>query len=181
MSRASNQLPEVVQKEKEKYQYPTDEEGRRIITKMTPKAWDILLLHLSDPQLTQTQIAEKLDSNQVYISRVMNSPCFLKEMTGIRRQRIHDRLNRAVESGVDRMERILDDEESADAVAVAAFKAVTSAAGFCSMGGGGNSGNQVNVNVNAESLGVTPEMIAEANARRKAKIFDGEYREVKDE
>lgn len=184
MSRATNQLANKVEEEKSKhptkYSTPTDENGRRIITKMTDKAWDILMLVVANGNMTQAEIAEAVESHQVYVSRVINSPCFQEELKTIKRQRIHDKLNDVMMDGADRMQSILNDEESADANAIAAFKAVAGAAGIGGGNGGGN-GTNVNVSVGAESLGVTPEMIAEANERKRKKVFEGEFTEVKDE
>lgn len=176
MSRATNEAGEVIQTEKKKKELPVDENGKRIVTKMTALAWDILLEHMADMKLTQAQIAEKVGSHPVYVSRVMSSPCFKQEKTQILRQRIHDRMNTTLEKGADRMDRIFDSEDSSDAVAVEAFKAVAKVAG---LDGGGQqqapaAGNGVTVN-----LGVTPEMIAEANARRRERIFEGQATEVK--
>lgn len=177
MSRASNKLPEV--RKTEVAEVEDEVKSRRVIQKMTPKAWDILFLHVTDNKLTQTEIAERVDSQQPYVNRVMNSPCFLKELNNIRRERIHDRLNGAMFDGIDRMERIFNDDESSDANAIAAFKAVSDASGMSGKGApGGGDGGGGSQTVN---LGVTVEMIQEANKRRHAKLFDGNTGEVVDD
>lgn len=177
MSRATNQAPATIGNEEPKDNLPRDENGRRIVSQMTDKCWEILLLNMSEPKLTQAQIAERIGTHQVYVCRVMNSPCYIKEKRGMYQQRIHDRLNSVMMDGADRMERIFTNEESSDAIAVDAFKAVAKAAGVGETGGNGGKGQSGDTNLTI-SLGVTAEMIAEANARRKKRLFDGEIEDV---
>lgn len=163
------------------YSYPMHN-GRRIITKMTELAWKLLEAKLLNPDFNYIQLAAEVGSSEQYVARVVNSPCFDEEFKAIKRMRIHDKLNNVLMTGIDRMDKILGSEQSSDVVAVQAFKAVASASGLSEGKGAGITINNNNSSISPQKdLGVTPEMLAEANARRKGRLFEGKVEDVTDE
>lgn len=162
------------------YAYPMHN-GRRVITKMTELAWRLLEAKLLNPDFNYLQLAAEVGSSEQYVARVVNSPCFDEEFKAIKRMRIHDKLNNVLMTGIDRMDKILGSEQSSDVVAVQAFKAVASASGLTEGKGTGITINNNNAQTAPKDLGVTPEMLAEANARRKGRLFEGKVEDVTDE
>lgn len=175
MSRATNQISDKLAEEateNEDYKYK--------IKQMTNTAWDILELEMCNPGIRQIEIAEKLGISRPYISRVVNSPCYQLEMRRMRNQRIFAKLHDAGEAGVDRLKRIVEDEDSADSDAIEASKVTLEALGFRGSQKGGVNVFLPGSGEGGEGLGVTADMVNEARQRREEKVINGKAVEVKD-
>lgn len=134
---------------------------------------DYLLYH---PKMTLTQIGKKLNRSVSWMSLVIGSDLFQEELKkrrqtidGGHRDRLQSRLLVAGDKALDRLEKVLDNDDTSDSVAVTASKNVFTALGFMNTNGGGNG---VNVEVNAENAqvnmspaGVTREMLNKAKDR----------------
>lgn len=163
MSRASNQAGEAT---------AVEEKKDLSIKKMSDLAWMVLEIKCTNPKLTQVEIAEAAGCTTPYVCRIVNSKCFQDEMSKIRQARIMKKLEEAGEAGVDRLQRIVESDDSANRDAIDATELMMKGIGIISQGGNGSG---VNVQIGAvtpEGLGVTSDMVREAAARRREKVIN---------
>lgn len=147
------------------------------LKKLNHKHRAIMDMLIYSPHLTLTEIAKRIDGTVSWVSLVVNCDLFQEELRrqrgkldSFQRDRLISRLHDSGHKAIDRLDKVLEDHESSDSVAITAAKNVLSGLGFI----GGNGGGGVNVNINnaptvqtaISELGVTREMIEKAKDRR---------------
>ena len=156
-------------------------QGKKVIKKMTELAWCFLELKLQNNRRPLKNIAEELDCSVQHLVTITNSPCYQEELSKYRTLRIQNAIERTTMNGLDRVDDMFQNSETEDKNVLRAVELLLEASGFTG-GGSSGGGGSVNVNVNTpiSQLGVTQDMIKEAQERRM-RTFDGNCEEVKDE
>lgn len=183
MSRATALLADELAEEAMAEQEKEGQENPYAIKKMTNKAWLIFEVQMSNPGITGQDIAKHTGCTAAFVSRVINSPCYEKEVRRMRNKRILDKLEDVVMSSLKRMDDIVQDEGSDDSDAIEVAKVALTAMGMYGNNAGKNPAIQVNVGAGTpegHGLGVTAEMVTEARERRKEKIIEGDFVDVED-
>lgn len=146
------------------------------LKKLNHKHMYIMDCLLYSPDMNMTQIAKKLNTRVSWVSLVVGCDLFQEELRkrrteldSFKRDKLASRMLDVGDKALDRLETILDDEESSDSVATTAAKNVLTGLGF--MNTNGNNSPGVNIQVNADNaqvsaLGVTREMLDKVKNRR---------------
>lgn len=144
------------------------------LKKLNHKHMFIMDCLLYTPGMTMTEIAKKLGGTTSWVSLVAGSDLFQEELRKRRegldqfkRDQLASRMLDVGGKAIDRLEKILENDESSDTVATTAAKNVLTSLGF----GTPAAAPGINVQVNAENaqvnnLGVTREMLDRAKDRR---------------
>lgn len=152
--------------------------------KMTKNMWKVFHYVCENPDATQSQIAKDVGIAQSNLSRMMGSQVFQDEIRNLNRTIVEKRLAAVATSGLDRFQRMFQDDESQDADVVNAMKVLMNATGF-SEKAAAQTGVNVNIGEQGVSFGVSADQIEAAKqraAKKREDIIDGEFEEVdKDE
>lgn len=134
---------------------------------LSDTGWAILEIKMQNPQMKQKAIAEKVGITVKSVSRIIRSDEFQYQLKAYRKEVMGDSYAYAMQEGFKSIVKIFQDEEEAGSVKVDAFKAVSGLGGYGQQKKGGGDGG---VTVNVSSMGITKDMIEEANARRQKRI-----------
>ena len=145
------------------------------LKKLNYKHLAIMDMILYSPNMTMTEIAKRLNGTVSWVSLVVGSDLFQEELRNKRvtldefkREQLSSRLLDSGTKALDRLDKILDNEDASDSVASTAAKNVLTGLGFMSTNTPAPGVNiQVNGdNANVSALGVTSEMLKKVKDRR---------------
>ncbi len=153
-----------------------------VLKSMSKAAWIVAEGMLTNPSITQRELAKMADVTRGYVSRIQNSPVFKKTLRELRTAAMMDKMAALASKSIDKADELLDKEETSDKTKVEILKVSLTAMGMgANQGAPAKADGGATVNLN---LGVTGDMVAEALARKQKKMqapIEGECVEVQDE